>query len=526
MRMTTMVRAGISLVGILLISLSTDAESATKQKDPPTSEDFLVVDCLLPGRTRRLGRRSTYLTPRRPIRTTALDCQIRGGEYTEFDRSNYATALKVWLDEAKSGNAEAQYYVGQIYEKGLGLEPDYAVAAHWYAQAAEQGYSAAQLSLGYLYETGLGVSQDPAVALEWYRKASGLPEELIVLEGTEYQELLDLQDQLEDKIQEIDRLQSELSQLKQELEQERTDGEQKDQLENQVRRLQQQLESEQVLAETFKSRIESLEKTQSTAGMTPSAGDTQRTPPPIPTNLTFGPYNALVIGNRDYRELTPLEDAIKDAEAIASTLRDRYDFDVRTLFNASRYDILSILNELREELTEDHNLLIYYVGHSVRDRDTQRSWWQPVDAEADSRANWLSTRVMNDHLDLIPAKHILVVADAAYSGFLTRSSVPRLPQGMTQEKRVDYIQQILEKRSRLVMASGAGPSPFSDAILEVLEVNDEVVEASTVYRRVVDELRSVEGGVTPEFAPLRWARADGGGDFFFVPRRRALPAGP
>ena len=41
---------------------------------------FYIVDCLLPGQVRRLGN-TTYMTPRRPIRTTAQDCAIRGGEY-------------------------------------------------------------------------------------------------------------------------------------------------------------------------------------------------------------------------------------------------------------------------------------------------------------------------------------------------------------------------------------------------------------------------------------------------------------
>ena len=524
MKKIPVIRFGVSVLGIAIVFLSTGAESAPKKES--TAEDFLVVDCLLPGKTRRLGRRSTYITPRRPIRTTAIDCQIRGGEYTAFDRSSYGTALKVWLDEAKAGDPEAQYYVGQIYEKGLGLEPDYATAAQWYGKAAQQGYSSAQLSLGYLYETGLGVGQDPAQALDWYRKASGLPDEMIVLEDAEYRDLLDLKSQLEDKSREIDRLQSELSGLQNQLDEERLESEGRQQLQEQVHRLQRELELEQVAASQFQTRIADFEKTLPPTTTPESSVEATQTPPPLPTSLAFGPYHALVIGNRDYQELDSLEEAVSDAEAISALLRDRYDFEVRELFNASRYDILSILNQLREELTEKHNLLIYYVGHSVRDRETQRSWWQPVDAEPDSRANWISTRVMNDHLDLIPARHILVVADAAYSGFLTRSSVPKLPQGMSQEKRADYIEQILEKRSRLVMASGAGPSPFSDAVLEVLAANSEVVEASNIYRQVVDRLSDLDGEAVPEFAPLRWARSEGGGDFFFVPRRQALPAGP
>jgi len=117
-------------------------EAATQlQQNPGKAEDFMIVDCLLPGQIRRLGAEVTFLTARRAIKTSTRDCEIRGGEYVAFDRSNYATALKIWLPLAKEGDASAQTYVGEIFEKGLGVPPDHAAAAEWYRRAAESGYS-------------------------------------------------------------------------------------------------------------------------------------------------------------------------------------------------------------------------------------------------------------------------------------------------------------------------------------------------------------------------------------------------
>src|SRR3972149_6546439 len=105
-------------------------EAATQlQQSPGKAEDFMIVDCLLPGQIRRLGAQLTFLTARRAIKTSSRDCEIRGGEYVAFDRSNYATALKIWLPLAKEGDASAQTYVGEIFEKGLGVPPDHAAAA-------------------------------------------------------------------------------------------------------------------------------------------------------------------------------------------------------------------------------------------------------------------------------------------------------------------------------------------------------------------------------------------------------------
>jgi hypothetical protein len=142
--------------------------------DVQNADDLLVVDCLLPGKVRRLGRRTTYVTARKAVKTTASECAIRGGEYTQADRASYATAIKIWLPLAKDGDPVAQTYVGEIYEKGLGVPPEFALAAKWYRMAAEQGHSRAQLNLGALYEKGLGVAKDQKEAVSWYRRASGL----------------------------------------------------------------------------------------------------------------------------------------------------------------------------------------------------------------------------------------------------------------------------------------------------------------------------------------------------------------
>ncbi|MCB1755031.1 MAG: SEL1-like repeat protein, partial [Gammaproteobacteria bacterium] len=173
-RLTTTVVAGL-IIGIY--GCATTMEE-TPEIPPEASglkaDQLMVVDCLLPGQVRQMGSKLTYLSPRRPVKTTASDCEIRGGEYVSFDRSNYATALKIWLPQAQQGDAEAQTYVGEIYEKGLGIEADYTIAAKFYRMAAEQGHSRAQINLGYLYEGGLGVERDLTTAMNWYRQASGL----------------------------------------------------------------------------------------------------------------------------------------------------------------------------------------------------------------------------------------------------------------------------------------------------------------------------------------------------------------
>lgn len=150
------------------------ATAATESPGRQGAEEFLIVDCLLPGQLRRLGSRTTYLSARQPARLSSRDCQIRGGEYVEYDRANLRSALAAWLPRAEQGDREARTVVGEIYERGLGVPPDFVAAARWYSLAAEAGDARAQVNLGHLYERGLGVAADARRALQLYRTAVGL----------------------------------------------------------------------------------------------------------------------------------------------------------------------------------------------------------------------------------------------------------------------------------------------------------------------------------------------------------------
>ena len=154
------------LVAALAVGIATTLRPFAEQQSAADAEaaKFYIVDCLLPGQVRRVGN-TTYMTPRRPIRTTAQDCAIRGGEYTEWDRADYQSALTVWLDAASTGDAQAMNYVGEIFEQGLGRDPDYVMAKYWYERAVAADFKPAMVNLASLYDTGRGVDRDAVMAI-------------------------------------------------------------------------------------------------------------------------------------------------------------------------------------------------------------------------------------------------------------------------------------------------------------------------------------------------------------------------
>ena len=75
------------------------------------------------------------------------------------------------LQAAERGNAQAQFSLGGMYDKGQGVHQDYAEAIRWYRKAAEQGNIKAQFNLGAMYANGHGVRRNFHLSKEWFGKA-------------------------------------------------------------------------------------------------------------------------------------------------------------------------------------------------------------------------------------------------------------------------------------------------------------------------------------------------------------------
>ena len=117
------------------------------------------------------------------IRTTILSLALAFGAgaalaqdfqkgFTAYNEGDYATALKEWRPLAEQGNADVQFNLGLMYDKGEGVLQDYAEALKWYRLAAEQGVATAQNNIGLMYRNGEGVLQNNVMAHMWYNIAA------------------------------------------------------------------------------------------------------------------------------------------------------------------------------------------------------------------------------------------------------------------------------------------------------------------------------------------------------------------
>ncbi|MBD8527546.1 caspase family protein [Pseudomarimonas arenosa] len=253
---------------------------ASREAFPTQAEDVLVVDCLLPGQVRRVGKIKSFLSQRRPARLSQFECAYRGGEFVDFDRANLQTAVSVWQQTAELGDADAMNILGEAYAKGMGVPPDYDNARNWFERAAAAGSRKALQNLGHLYENGLGVEADRTRALEYFRQALGergeslvyssdavnaqaLRDELEQLRLSSQQQKAELQalkQQAESGEAELGEARAALRKLRAEYQQlkERTGGEQQAEIQGVWRILEEQLRQQEADILTKQGEIERL----------------------------------------------------------------------------------------------------------------------------------------------------------------------------------------------------------------------------------------------------------------------------
>ena len=89
-----------------------------------------------------------------------------------YQNGDYATALQEWLPLAKLGDADAQFSVGLIFDRGLNVNSDYYAAVKWFTLASKQGHIFAQSNLGWKYHKGQGVDKNNIHAFKWWTLAA------------------------------------------------------------------------------------------------------------------------------------------------------------------------------------------------------------------------------------------------------------------------------------------------------------------------------------------------------------------
>lgn len=96
---------------------------------------------------------------------------LRGSERVP---ANLPRAFQLFSGAAQKGDPQAAYYLGMMYQNGMGAARDMKAAARWLQFAANRQTPAAMFALAKLYLAGDGVKRDDIAARRWIEKAADL----------------------------------------------------------------------------------------------------------------------------------------------------------------------------------------------------------------------------------------------------------------------------------------------------------------------------------------------------------------
>ncbi len=169
----------------------------------------------------------------------------------------------------------------------------------------------------------------------------------------------------------------------------------------------------------------------------------------------YGRSHAVVIGIGDYPYLPKLPGAAADARTVSKVLEE-HGFAVTLLLDreATRDRITGELGDrLLPRLMPEDRLLVYFAGHGVTvgSGDAAMGYLMPWEGDNQRRmATGIAMSELQRIFALYPAKHVMFVADACYSGLALSTRSTGLPTTLS-----DYLRQVTRKRVRLALTAGA-----------------------------------------------------------------------
>jgi localization factor PodJL len=92
-------------------------------------------------------------------------------------KKDLAAARDLYLAAAAKGNGKAMHNLAVLYAEGIDGTADYTNAAHWFREASDHGITDSQYNLGILYARGIGVAQNFAESYKWFSLAASQGDE-------------------------------------------------------------------------------------------------------------------------------------------------------------------------------------------------------------------------------------------------------------------------------------------------------------------------------------------------------------
>jgi hypothetical protein len=235
---------------------------------------------------------------------------------------------------------------------------------------------------------------------------------------------------------------------------------------------------------------------------------------------------ALVIGINVYEHAAPLSYACNDADDVASVLINELSFPADHVIvlkdaDATKQAILENYFSLSKKAgNDDDRALIFFAGHGMTVQGSRGpiGYLLPVDGNGDNYNTLIRWDDLTRNAEVVPAKHILFIIDACYSGLAIHRAITPGTQRFISDMLQRFSRQVITAgKADETVADGGGPSGknsiFTGYLIEGLRgaASDAngVLTANLimhyVYEKVGQDVRSHQ---TPHYGHI-----EGDGDF-------------
>ncbi|WP_333459551.1 caspase family protein [Microcoleus sp. Pol10D4] len=183
----------------------------------------------------------------------------------------------------------------------------------------------------------------------------------------------------------------------------------------------------------------------------------------------------VTIGINEYVHWQKLKNAVQDAIGLQQILIDKVGFSapIPPLINeaATKVAIASLIeDQLREELQEDDNLVLFFAGHGHTRADKvggkvvgETGFIVPVEARGPKEywSDYIQIDPLLQSISRLPARHILVILDSCHSGFALGEAMKSFRDAVPYEKYLSsqISRKVITSARREQLARDGGPIP-------------------------------------------------------------------
>ena len=145
--------------------------------------------------------------------------------------------------------------------------------------------------------------------------------------------------------------------------------------------------------------------------------------------LHFARHHAFIVGIDAYQNVSRLKTAVNDARELAQVLAEKQHFEVHAARCSTRAATrcARCSETMARLVTADDRVLFYFAGHGIAadGDDGPAGYLVPADADPHDLKTFIPMAELQDALQALPCRHLLLVLDCCFSGAFKWASQTR-----------------------------------------------------------------------------------------------------